>query len=255
MILKPLLSDLKTFILDILFPITCFGCEKEGKYICAECRTKLTPTHQICIGCKKLSLAGLTHPKCQSPQTPDQLLSFFDYKDSVVSSLIIKGKYYFIQDIFSEFGEIIAEKINKDYPELLSADSYKLLAIPLHKSRLRWRGFNQSETFAKTLADKLNLPIANFLIRSKPTKTQKDLKREQRIKNIESAFTISPPSIGGVDPFGGRGGIKNKSYILNHQSYILLDDVTTTGSTLLEATKVLKRNGAKKVICLTIARD
>ena len=76
-----------------------------------------------------------------------------------------------------------------------------------------------------------------MLIRSKWTKTQKDLKKEARKENIEGVFKL-----------------KDGSNIEN-QNFILVDDVTTTGFTLLEATKILKRNGAKSVWCLTVARD
>jgi competence protein ComFC len=91
------------------------------------------------------------------------------------------------------------------------------------------------------ISRELDLPILDVLIRKKMTKTQKDLKKEQRIKNVANAFAFKSPLF---EKEGVRGS-----------SFILVDDVTTTGSTLLEAAKVLKRNGAEKVICLTVARD
>jgi predicted amidophosphoribosyltransferase len=301
-LIKPLLSDIKTFLLDVLFPISCLNCETEGKYICSKCIPTLAKTHQICIGCKKPSIAGLTHLKCFTAHMPEQLISFFDYKNDLVGKLIVKGKYYFQKDIFSELGEIVAEKIKKDFPEFFSPPNIGgvarqqgetgwylqannqsstpdddiflnpnplplnpiLTPIPLHSRRLRWRGFNQSEIFAESLASHLNLSCFNVLLRCKSTKIQKDLKREQRLKNIESAFAINPS----VSPLLLRGEEIATSPLFSKacpefiewkgvrgSSFILIDDVTTTGATLLEATKVLKRNGAKKVICLTIARD
>lgn len=239
--LKPLFKDIKTFIVDTLFPITCLSCFKEGKFLCNDCAKKLQPIeHQICIVCKKTSLFGLTHPKCASPHSPDQLISFYNYHDDLVEKLIIRGKYYFIPGIFELFGHLIANKIKSDFPNLLTASRFSLTAIPLNKWRERWRGFNQSEIICKTLSTDLNLPVVNALIRKKITRTQKDLKKEDRIKNIESAFSLSPIY---------------KSFNIQSSNFILVDDVTTTGSTLLEATKVLKRNGAHKVICLTLARD
>jgi competence protein ComFC len=113
---------------------------------------------------------------------------------------------------------------------------------------------------AETLAEQFNLPTADVLLRKKFTKTQKDLKKEARIKNIASAFVLSPPKVEPV-PYliregvpEGRGDI-NPDFSIKDHSFILIDDVTTTGATLLEAVKVLKRNGAEKVFCLTVAKD
>ena len=128
----------------------------------------------------------------------------------------------------------------ENYPAWLKATSYQLTAIPLHWMRQNWRGFNQSKVLAGSIANAMGLQVLDTLRRKKITKTQKDLKREDRIKNMDRAFSLSPV----VEKTGVRG-----------ISFILVDDVTTTGSTLLEAAKVLKRNGAQKVFCLTVARD
>lgn len=244
--IKPLFSDIKTFIIDTLFPITCLSCEKEGKYLCDECSSILINVNQYCIICQKLSPAGLTHPKCQSPFAADQLISIFDYHDEKISKLIIHGKYYFLPDVYKLLGLMVAVSVKENYPHILNLKSeilnFKLVPIPLHKWRHRWRGFNQSQILCEEIGKKLNLPTSEILIRKKPTKTQKDLKKEERKKNMENAFTLSSKIL------------NLKSEILNHQ-FILIDDVTTTGSTLNEAAKVLKRGGASKVICLTVARD
>ena len=242
--LKPLYKDLQKIVTDTLFPVSCFSCEKEGSFLCTKCQDKLEPVEfQICIICKKPSLGGITHPKCFSPHSPDQLISVYNYHNKLVEDLVIKGKYYFIKDIFTLLGKLMAQKIKTDFPNLLNTQHLALSPVPLNKWRLRWRGFNQSELTSEAIAQELNLPIINALIRNKITRTQKDLKKEDRLKNMESAFTLSPLSLEGE-------GLRVRG-----KSFILIDDVTTTGSTLLEASKVLKRNGAEKVICLTVARD
>jgi len=226
------------FILDTLFPISCLGCGTEGKYVCAVCESKLTLNpEQICIICKRPSLAGLTHPKCQSPYTADQLICAYDYNDEVISGLIIRGKYYFIPNIFKLLGEIMAPRLKADYPALFNSEHTILTHVPLHKWRQRWRGFNQAEVLCQSLAKHLNLKSRNLLKRQKFTRTQKDLEKNERQKNTANAFCLFPET-----------DVKN-------QTVLLVDDVATTGSTLLEAAKVLKRNGATKVVCLAIARD
>jgi ComF family protein len=235
--IKPLLKDASKFVLDTLFPIKCLSCNKEGEFVCANCRAGLKqPEHQSCIVCQKPSPGGLTHPKCQTPFGADGLISIYDYHDDKVAKIIINGKYYFLPQTFELLGLMLAEKIKNSHP-CLAASSPALYPIPLHPSRRRWRGFNQAEILAATISRQLDIACVNALARRKSTKTQKDLNKDQRKKNVESAFQLAK----GADIRG--------------QSLILVDDVTTTGSTLLEAAKVLKRNGAKTVWCLTVARD
>ncbi len=246
--IKPFSADIKKFILDTLFPVTCLSCGKEGVLaqnraegsgaglICDVCQSTLMPLEsQMCIVCKKPSPAGLTHPLCLSPRSADGLISFFNYHDEKVSKILINGKYSFLPNAYRILGRLLAKKIQAHY-EMLAVGCL-LVPVPLHKWRLRWRGFNQSEILCQTLAHELNLPNANVLVRCKSTKVQKDLKKEQRLKNVEGSFQLSV------------------SAKINGQNIILVDDFTTTGSTLQEAARVLKRNGAAKVICLTVARD
>ena len=147
---------------------------------------------------------------------------------------------------------MIAEKLREAYPNLLISTNFFLAPVPLHSSRRRWRGFNQAEILCQALAEELSLPIMDVLVRNKSTKTQKDLKKEQRMKNVANVFALSPKILN-PGPASARAE-RDGSAILN-QNFILVDDVATTGATLQEAAKILKRNGAAKVICLTVARD
>ncbi len=239
----PFYKDIKEFILDTLFPISCLACEQEGKeFLCDDCAGKLSKVHQICIMCHKPSIGGLTHPNCKTSLVPNGLISFLDYHDERVSKLIIHGKYYFISSIYKILGRMLADFLTTSYPHLLTAKTYNLTPIPLHWTRKNWRGFNQAEILCQELSTALNLPVTNILKRSKITKTQKDLKKEARKINIKNAFSLLPQLV------------NNKNCLLD-QSFILVDDVATTGSTLCEAARILKYHGAKEVICLTVARD
>ncbi|MDR3642175.1 MAG: phosphoribosyltransferase family protein [Candidatus Doudnabacteria bacterium] len=238
-LLKPLFADVKTFVLDTLFPIHCLACEKENReFICVDCKMWLKKLEfQRCVVCQKQAAFGKTHPGCMTPRCADGLIGFYDYHDKKVAQIIIKGKYNFLPSAFRSLAELIAPKISADHPHLLSATPLALSPIPLHTSRHRWRGFNQAEILCRTLSAQLNLPIAEVLQRQKATQIQKDLKKDQRLKNVRGAFKLKP----GANVDG--------------QNLILVDDVATTGATLLEAAGVLKRNGAKSVWCLTVARD
>jgi competence protein ComFC len=235
--IKPLYTDVKTFVLDTLFPISCLSCGAEGEFICGACKLSIAKLeHQRCIVCQKQTPFGLTHSGCQTPNGADGLISFYNYRDEKVSQIIIAGKYKFVKDSYKTLGQMIAKRLENEHDHLLY-ESYSLVPIPLHSSRLRWRGFNQAEILCQALSTELNMPVMEPLIRHKTTKTQKDLKRAERLKNLQDAFKLKP----GAD--------------VHSKNLILVDDVTTTGATLQEAAKVLKRNGASKVICLTVARD
>jgi competence protein ComFC len=237
--IKPLFSDVKTFVLDTLFPISCLGCGEEGNFVCGDCKSTIKKLeHQRCIVCQKNTPFGITHSHCQTPHGADGLISFYDYHDEKVSKIIIAGKYNFLPKVYEILGQIIAKDLPTTYN--LPATSYSLVPIPLHSTRKRWRGFNQAEVLCQAIGKELGLPVLNALKRTKITKTQKDLKKEGRLKNVADAFALSP--------LFSKEGVRGSSFIL-------IDDVTTTGATLQSAAKTLKRHGATKVICLTVARD
>ena len=240
---KQAATDLSSWLLDLLFPIRCLVCGREDKeFLCLFCKSQLkTVDSQVCIMCKKPSVNGITHPGCLTPWGPDGLITLFDYHDKNVANAIIQGKYSFLPAVFKSFGSMLANAITQKYPHV-AAMQPSLIPLPLHKGRKRWRGFNQAEILCKNIAEKLQLNILEALVRTKATKTQKDLKREERLKNMDSAFTLSK-------------ACQNNQSLLLDKNFILLDDVTTTGATLLEAVKVLKRNGASQVWCVTVARD
>lgn len=111
------------------------------------------------------------------------------------------------------------------------------IPIPLSHTKLRKRGYNHAEILAKNLGKRFGLGVQNVLKRVKETKPQYGLKREERIRNIRGAF-----------------GIKNIKKTKSKVAF-LVDDIVTTGSTLVEAANVLKRNGFTKVYGVILAQD
>ena len=111
-----------------------------------------------------------------------------------------------------------------------------ILSVPLHRSKMIKRGFNQSELLAKYVAGKLNIPYVNALKRIKKTTKQSSQSKLDRQKNLLNAFRV-----------------KNGANIKN-SSVLLVDDVYTTGSTADECSKALLYFGVKKVFVITIAR-
>jgi len=220
-------------VLDIIFPIECLGCKKRGKYICSDCLFKVKNAKLLCVECHKPSIDGATHVKCRRVLSPDFAFSPWDY-DGVIREAILRLKYNFAYKIAENLAEEFVFKIKRDIPIL--PKKAVLIPIPLYKTRKNWRGFNQSEEMGEIIAKKIGWNYTkDLLYRRKKTKPQTELKGKERETNIRNAFSL------------------DKSLMPSDENYIIFDDVMTTGSTLKEACKVLKRKGVRKVWGLTIA--
>jgi competence protein ComFC len=226
-------------ILDLFFPKKCVVCKKIGSFLCDNCFSYLTfDTKSLCLVCQKPSFDGLTHPGCKGKFAIDGCFSSIPYTKTA-QKLIYTFKYKpFVTGLKKIMGDLFYEGLiqNEHFMQQLNS-KLVLVPVPLFESKLRKRGYNQSEILAKELAKKFNLKVQNLLIRTRNTKAQFGLNKEERKKNIRDAFALN-----------------SKFKILNSNIF-LVDDLVTTGSTLLEMANVLKRNGAKKVIGLTLARD
>lgn len=223
-----------TQILDVVFPINCLVCGKEGRFLCMGCGIKLPKLDfQKCLACKKPSPFGRTHPDCQTKLGLDGIISALPYSDLRIKKLIEMFKYKFVSDLSVPLSELVIESIaNQALQNYLG--QFELVPVPLHNRRFRWRGFNQSELLANGLAQILNAPInPNVIERKKFTKPQVGLNLAERQENIKGAFVARP----------------------NDGKYIVVDDVVTSGSTIKEITQTLKRSGATEVWALTLAAD
>lgn len=230
------------FILDILFPKKCVGCNKAGSYFCQDCVSNILQTDLVCPSCDRLAVGGQTHPVCRRRFGLDGLWSLGIYQDSLKNA-IQKLKYKGIKELAEVLTDIIIEYWAKYQPFIVDqikkdrGVGWAVIPVPLYWWRENNRGFNQSSLIGQTLSKSLGLDYCNGLKRLRYTKSQVKLKGKQRRANISGAFEIT------------------KSYTLNPILYVLLiDDVWTTGSTLRECCWVLKRAGVKKVWAITLAR-
>ena len=197
----------------------------------------------ICLVCNKGSFDGLTHPKCQGKYTIDGAFSAINYK-GVVKKLIYDFKYKpYLSDLNKTLTELFYESIiqNEIFQKALNASPAGepiLVPIPLHKKRLKKRGYNHAKLLAKGLSKKFNLRVIEVLERTKDTKSQFGLNLKDRKENIVNSFVTAPNIL-----------------ISQYPNIFLVDDILTTGSTLLEAAKILKRSGVRRIWGLTLARD
>lgn len=228
-------------LLDLIFPKRCVGCGKIGGYFCLQCRQIIRPVLQsetICPICENPAIAGCTHPFCRTRYTLDGLTSFFHY-DGVIKKAVKALKYRLVSDVAFEFVSLLQEDsiLNSFHPKLLHPI---FIPIPLHKTRLYKRGFNQAEILGGFVSKRLQIPMhTDILLRTRQTKPQVEMKnKEDRLKNMHGVFTLN---------LKGKINVRNKNVVL-------FDDVFTTGATMRAAASVLKHNGAKCVWAFTMAR-
>lgn len=231
----------KNFLLELLFPKFCFGCNKEGSYLCEDCKSLLDICEQqYCLCNKNPKIIKGKCKKCQNKSLSGLYFALSYKKNPVIKKLIYQFKYEpFIKDLAETFAKIIAEHliISKNNTEAIWQNSC-FVPIPLDKKKLKWRNYNQAEELSKELSKIINVPVVlNNLVKTKSTLSQVDLSEKQREENIKDAFLIKD------------------SVEIKDKKVFLVDDVYTTGSTMNECAKILKKAGVKEVFGITIARE
>lgn len=222
-----------TKILDFIFPPQCVVCGQSGKWICDKCWNEVglisTP---VCYKCGKISQ---DFNVCQSCRKDSYISRFIicGYWQDPLKSLIYSLKYRKLHVLANKLGGLLAET----YIKFGKTDNVAIVPVPLHRNRLWSRGFNQAQILADIVSQKLDIPVASVLIRTKNTIPQFNLSRTLRKDNIKDAFKIK----------SNLSKIKDKTVVL-------IDDLTTTGATTEECAKVLKNNGVKEVWALVLAK-
>lgn len=210
-----------TYITDTVFPRRCAGCGANGTLLCEHCIMRIPGT------------PSSTHPF---------IAAVFDYRNPLIRHAIWRFKYKNVRGFAEIFGDRLYEEIVGGLGDslYLSKDAtFLLVPIPLHKKRLRTRGYNQSELIARAILknDTENIfeHAPKALVRVRETKPQaKSEKRAARLQNLRGAFRADPECV------------RNKNILL-------IDDVTTTGATLSEARKTLLSAGARSVRAYAVA--
>jgi len=160
------------------------------------------------------------------------------YDNEAVRKLLQAFKYRGFEKAKSPIEALIGKYLDGvNLRNMLPKDTV-IIPIPLHKKRLRERGFNQAEEIAKILGSYLGLSIQNkVLIKTLDTKHQTSLaNKDERLKNVSGSLAIS-----------GDANLKGKNILL-------VDDVYTTGATMNEAIKVLRRSGTKEIFAFVVAK-
>lgn len=201
----------------------CSSCERELPFItgerCMKCGKPVAEEEtQYCLDCSK------------KKHLFEQGLALWSY-DSRVKQAVYRFKYKNRREYAAYFGR---ELVRHYYRQMEGWGADAVLPVPLHAKRYKKRGFNQAELLAKEIGRYLHLPVyADFLLRMKNTKPQKELNEKERQKNLKNAFKIDENSV-------------------KLKKVILVDDIYTTGATVDIISEVLKEAGIDKVYVVSL---
>lgn len=243
--------QIKNSALDLFFPAFCFGCQKEGVFLCQDCKETLDISDFNYCLCSKNPIRILTgstnnpQGKCSrcSAKNLHGLFSALPYKEKTLTKKLIHNFKYepYVKGLAKPLAEILIEHLirtGKNTDQIW--ENGILVPVPLDKKKLKNRGYNQSEELAKELSEIIKIPVlTDILIKIKQTKPQMELSKEEREKNLKGAFAVKPA-------FASE---------LRRGKVFLVDDVYTTGSTMEECAKILKQSGAETVWGITVARE
>lgn len=222
-------------MLDLVFPPHCVGCRRPGAWFCEDCLRQVQPlAPPTCRLCGDPLLPGEYGDLCRAcrraPLSIDGIRSVSLHQGALRHA--VHGlKYRRQRDLAVPLGRLL-----RDYLATHPLPGDALVPVPLHPSRLRERGFNQSVLLARAAAT-ANLPVVeDCLQRVRSTQAQMTLGREARRRNVAGAFACRD------DRLRGRRAL-------------LIDDVCTTGATLEACAVGLRQGGAVSVWALTLTRE
>ena len=231
--LKELAKSAFNILLNILFPSICINCfvsiEDQNNFLCKRCFDLIILNHSffcpVCMA-RRSGIEKICHPDCPYVLAP---ASFYA---SPIPSLIHTFKYQKIEGLKNHLSALLItyfKNLNFD------PDSFRVTFVPLHFWKESRRGFNQSKILAEIFSSYFSIPLTETLKRTKNTESQAKkkglLRREENIKNC---FRVI-----------------NKEEVRGN-NFILIDDVSTSGATLMEASRILKQSGATLLIAMLV---
>ena len=215
-------------LLDMLMPHSCKGCGRLGAVVCDRCKKHITDCNfDICPECKRKK-TGKKLKNCPDCKDLPPVIAVGE-REGLLAELIHEYKYSATRAIHEILAEILAEKI----PEELKG-AY-LVPLPTSTAHIRERGFDHIYLIAKKLAKMKGYRVVRLLVREKNT-VQVGADHKVRVKQAEGAFRVD-----------------ERVPIEKDATYILLDDVWTTGASMKAATKKLREAGARKIVIVVLA--
>jgi ComF family protein len=240
-------------LFTVLFPSDCRICGTplvriSRLPVCQVCLDALCPiSGGVCSVCGELLFSpyavagGSRCGLCRRVEPPFVRAAAYGSYESGLRELIHLLKFSGVRPAADVLGRMLAEAIAMLEPEF-SADSVAVVPVPLYRTKLHQRGFNQAELIARAAMKTMKQPgnrlclCAGVLVRKRETASQIGLTSHQRRENLRGAFGVAQPE-----------AVKGREVLV-------VDDVYTTGATVSECARVLRRAGATKVWVATVAR-
>ncbi|MEO6396834.1 MAG: ComF family protein [Tepidiformaceae bacterium] len=221
-----MLARLRRTTLDLLFPLRCVHCGRFGTLLCVPCESAMESASGPgrCPHCRARWQGSGNCPRCFGLQSLDGVLAPFEMTGAA-RKVVHALKYQHVRPV----AEVMAA------PLLAASTGHSFdafFSVPLHRSRERERGFNQSELLVRAAGWP---PPTGSLTRSRRTSRQVGLHEGERRANVAGAFQYRGPALDGL-------------------RVALVDDVVTTGATVQECARVLKAEGAREVWAIAYAR-
>lgn len=209
-------------LLKLIYPDVCAFCNKiQKESLCKKCEEKIKKYKKDIVIRSKNNYF-------------EELISIFKY-EGLIREKIIQYKFQDKSYIYNTFAKIILK--NEKVCGLLKKYDI-IIPVPIHRKRKLQRGYNQTQLIAKEIAKNIDIELCDdALIKTKNTIAQSKLNKNKRKQNIKGAFRVLD-----LEKIQGK-------------NILLFDDIFTTGSTVNECSKILKKVGAKTVGVLTIAKD
>ena len=220
------------FLLTFIYPKTCMSCNTLLNYntkieLCDNCAKDFNPYRgNRCITCDRPIDNTGECSICKSEKIYfEKGYCVYPYAGAVRNT-ILNFKFKNMALYYTYLGS----KMTEYYFEYIMESYDYITAVPIHKKKLKVRGYNQAELLAEYISEQINIPYCTVLKRTVNTKPQNALNKKERVTNIKNAFSL----IDNID-------IKNKSILI-------VDDIFTTGTTINECCKVLKKPVHSKLI-------
>ncbi|MGB9763417.1 MAG: ComF family protein [Minisyncoccia bacterium] len=234
--------------LDLLFPWQCIFCKKESDNpypLCINCYQKISLNQEfICPYCNKIITKSHHHDFKKKNLFIHILGIATSYQNPIVKNTIHAFKYNNLISLSLPLSKLMIEFLKQSlyFQNLLSQQKQNLIiiSVPLNYFKKLKRGYNQVELLAKQISLAFQIPYYDkILIRIKNNLPQVNCSYKERFLNVKDIFQIN----------------QNFVPLIKNKTILLIDDVYTTGATLNEAAKILKQNGAQRIIGLVLAKD
>ena len=224
--------------MDALYPAICPICDDiimpRGADICPACEKKLTYVPaSFCMRCGKPVDDDMEYcSDCKRGEhVYDEGRAALVY-DEYISKSIYRFKYYGKREFAKFYARVIYDRLGR---KLSDWNADVIIPVPIHKSRLKKRGYNQAALIAKELSRKLNIPVREDLVcRNRTTTVQKRLSAVERQNNLKKAFNVT-------------------QNVVKYDSVLIVDDIYTTGATVDAMARCLKTAGVRKVFFVTLS--